>query len=214
MPGSLERGAFVGGIVGFGPIDRCRSGRCSLKAVANDGGAAGGEFARGPPVGDEFVTAAVADHAAGGEHVVGWAGGEEAGSVGVVHRPVARHVEQRRRRGPSDCGDEQVTLDRGAVAQRHPLHPALRAGGGRDALTRSGVDDSGDRDAGGLQGLDGRVSGFVRREHHCSSSRLHAVHPDQPLDRTRCHHAGKIVALEHVRTLDRAGCNHEGLASP
>ena len=82
-------------------------------------GAAGGEFARGPPVGDEFVTAAVADHAAGGEHVVGWAGGEEAGSVGVVHRPVARHVEQRRRRGPSDCGDEQVTLDRGAVAQRH-----------------------------------------------------------------------------------------------
>ena len=38
-------GAFVGGIVGFGPIDRCRSGRCSLKAVANDGGAAGGEFA-------------------------------------------------------------------------------------------------------------------------------------------------------------------------
>ena len=106
MPGSIERGAFVGGIVGFGPIDRCCSGRRSLKAVANDGGSAGGEFACCPPVGDEFVPAAVADHATGGEHVVGWAGGEEAGSVGVVHRPVARHVEQRRRRGPSDCGDE------------------------------------------------------------------------------------------------------------
>ena len=106
MLGSIERGAFVGGIVGFGPIDRGRSGRRSLKTVANDGGPAGGEFTRCPPVGDEFVPAAVADHAAGGEHVVGWAGGEEAGSVGVVHGPVARHVEQRRRRGPSDCGDE------------------------------------------------------------------------------------------------------------
>ena len=105
MLGSIERGAFVGGIVGFGPIDRGRSGRRSLKTVANDGGPAGGEFTRCRP----WAMSSSRLPSPTMPPVASTLSNRPAGRSGQRRRrtPVARHVEQRRR-GPSDCGDGQV----------------------------------------------------------------------------------------------------------
>ena len=198
----LARARLVGGIVGFGPIDRRRSGRCSLKAVANDAvrPAASLPVDRPwamsssrlpsptmPPVASTLSVAGGKKRAASASYT-GRSPAMLSSDVGVVH-PTAVTSRSHSTVVPS----LNVTC-----------FTALRAGG-RDALpdrasTTRAIEMPADCR------LRWPSSGFVRREHHCSSSRLHAVHPDQPLDRTRCHHAGKIVALEHVRTLDRAGC--------
>ena len=163
---------------------------------------------------DQRVERAVTGQPAGGEHArLGETAGEEPVGDGREHRPVAGQVEQRRRRGPADGGDEQVALDALAGAQRHPPDTAIGAPpaalGLHDVAAASGVDDADDVDPGAAEVLDGGITLGVGGEDDGPLAGPHGPEVDEPADGGREQHAGLVVAGEHVGTLDQPGRDDE-----
>ena len=190
-------------------------GRGRRSAPRRAGGrAAGGLGAGRRGVAGQLLQAAVARDAAGDQHVGGQPGrvGEEPGRPRVVDRPVAGHVEQRRRRGPAGRGDQQVAADRGAVGDRDRRARPPRPLTAQDVAAEPGVLHPGHLDPGPLQVGD---RGVARRRWRSAPpparpgrtayrliSRRTAVESMTP---------GRSLPCEHVRPLDQPWRHHQRL---
>ena len=153
----------------------------------------------------QLVQPAVAGDAAGDKHILRQPGpvGEEPGRLRAVHRSVAGHVEQRRRRGPADRRDDQVTVDLRTVGDLNRPHAAA-AQDRRDVAAEAGILDPCHLDASPLQVGDRRVAGSVSTQHDGALPRPHGVQVDEPANRRREHDAWQVIALDHVGALDQA----------
>ena len=119
-------------------------------------------------MGEQLVERPVAGDTAGGQHGVGWPGGEETGRPLLVDGAVAGHVEERGGRGPADGRDEEVAFDPGAVGALYGAH-ALATANADDVVALAGVQKARDLDAGALEVSCRCVAAGVR------------AHDDRPL---------------------------------
>jgi hypothetical protein len=111
------------------------------------GGPSRGLAAGDARVGEQLVERPVAGDPAGRQHVVGQAGGEEAGRPLVVEGLISGHVQERGGRGPADSRDEQVALHLGPVGALDGAHAPV-APHPRDVAAPPGVHHAHDLHAG------------------------------------------------------------------
>src|SRR5215207_8205563 len=124
---------------------------------------AGGFAAGSAGVGEHLVERTVARETSGHQHVFGERRGEEAGRSLVVDGPVAGHVRERGRGGPTDGRDEQIALYLGAVGALHGAY-VVSTHYPYDIAAPAGVHDAGDLDARAFEFLCGRIPALVRGE--------------------------------------------------
>ncbi len=163
-----------------------------------------------PSVCDQLRGAAITDDATGCHHPGRrHSAGGEPGRLRVPHRTIARHIQQAGRGGPSGGGHQQVGAGRGSIPGLDSAEfPASDAA--YDVLTLACIQHAGDLDAGAAKPFDCLIAGGVGGEHDRPGARLDRVQSGEAQGRGGQHHAGQIIALEDVGTLDQTGGNHQG----
>ena len=199
--------------LGLGPRAAVPGGDRAEVGVAARRGPAGRLSADRGRVLDQLVQGAVARDPADREHVTGGRlAGAEPRSARVVHRDIARHVQQRGRRRPSGGRDEQVGRDPAAVVQLDGPHPAV-AVHPQHVVALPRVGHVHHVDPGPLEVGDGGVARGVRGQHDSAVARLDRVQADQPAGRGGQHHAWRVVAGEHVGPFNQPA-GHDEAARP